>query len=133
MFKFGTWDGIFFNAYKNYDLASSLYLVLNVSIFPHSMFVPTLRSYHITHEIILWPGGCTYITWNMVERKKWKQMIRPAIRNVFDSQSTRKNRASWRRKKEFLPLGPPIYYVYISLTIFQSQPLILNLTNNFFK
>ena len=40
-------------------------------------------------------------------------MIRPAIRNVFDSQSTRKSRATWSKKYKRISLSlPPQWSIF---------------------
>ena len=44
-------------------------------------------------------------------------MIRPAIRNVFDSQSTRKSRATWSKKFKRISLSPPPQWFKIDNSI----------------
>ena len=78
---------IFFKNFLVIDFTGYTYLKLSFDMTLHNP----------SNNFVTWPS--MYITWNMVERKKWKQMIRPAIRNVFDSQSTRKSRATWRKKR----------------------------------
>ena len=74
-------------------------------VFPRLLSTIWIQIHKIWPFLINMTWLCMYITWNM-GWKKWKQMIRPAIRNVFDSQSTLKSRASCRsrleKKKEFL-------------------------------
>ena len=86
-------------------------LVIDFTGYTYSKLSFDMTSHNSSNNFVTWPS--MYITWNMVERKKWKQMIRPAIRNVFDSQSTRKSRATWSKKYKRISLSlPPQWSVF---------------------